>query len=102
MKEKIANSIAQRQNTILELTKIKEALEDAVNKETKFVMETLQFGGYFDMSLFRRKDKIPVSNYTMNLVLDELIKKEKEYIDKLIDMEIERVLKKRGKKEKKE
>lgn len=97
MKEKIANSIAQRQNTILELTKLKETLEDAINKETKFVMETLQFEGYFDMSLFRRKDKIPVSNYTMNLVLDGLIQKEKEYIDKLIDMEIERRIAKKKK-----
>lgn len=97
MKEKIANSIAQRQNTILELTKLKETLEDAIDKETKFVMETLQFGGYFDMSLFRRKDKIPVSNYTMKLVLDGLIQKEKEYIDKLIDMEIERKIAKKKK-----
>ena len=97
MKEKIANSIAQRQNTILELTKLKETLEDAIDKETKFVMETLQFEGYFDMSLFRRKYKIPVSNYTMGLVLDGLIQKEKEYIDKLIDMEIERRIAKKKK-----
>ena len=41
----------------------------------------------------QHKYKLDVSIYTMNLILDEAIRKEKERIDKLIDMEIERRMK---------
>lgn len=42
------------------------------------------------MHVIKRKDKLNISVYTMNLILDNVIAKEKERIDKLIDMEIER------------
>ena len=43
--------------------------------------------------IFKCKNKLDISVYTMNLILDEAIKKEKERIDKLIDMEIEKYMK---------
>lgn len=46
------------------------------------------------MHVIKRKDKLNISVYTMNLILDNAIAKEKDRIDKLIDMEIERKLKK--------
>ena len=42
------------------------------------------------MSTFKRKSTIDVSVPTMNLLLDSMIEKEKDYINKLIDMEVER------------
>ena len=45
------------------------------------------------MSPFKTKSTIDVSTYTMKLLLDEMIKKEKDYINKLIDMEVERRIK---------
>lgn len=93
MKEDISNSIALRQNTINELIKLKNTIDESIDKEVKFVIETTQLGGYFDVAPFKRKDKLPVTNNTMKLVIDGLIKKEKDRIDRLIDMEVERRIK---------
>lgn len=91
MKEKTANSIALHQMTINELKEIKTKIENALEDTTKFVVETKQL---LWTDIFTRKDKINVSAYTMNLIIDKAIEIEKERIDKLIDMEIEKRLKK--------
>ena len=92
MKEKIANSIALRQMAINELKEIKHNIEQSVDKNVKFSIETRHIIG-FDIGILEKKKTLPISNYTMKLLLDEAIRKEKERIDKLIDMEIERKLK---------
>ena len=92
MKEKIANSIALRQMTINELKEIKHNIEQSVDKNIKFSIETRHIIG-FDIGILKKKKTLPISNYTMKLLLDEAIRKEKERINKLIDMEIERKLK---------
>ena len=92
MKEKIANSIALRQMTINELKEIKHNIEQSVDKNVKFSIETRHIIG-FDVGILKKKKPLPISNYTMKLLLDEAIRKEKERINKLIDMEIERKLK---------
>ena len=92
MKEKIANSIALRQMTINELKEIKYNIEQSVDKNVKFSIETRHIIG-FDIGILKKKKTLPISNYTMKLLLDEAIRKEKERINKLIDMEIERKLK---------
>ena len=92
MEEKIANSIALRQMTINELKEIKHNIEQSVDKNVKFSIETRHIIG-FDVGILKKKKTLPISNYTMKLLLDEAIRKEKERIDKLIDMEIERKLK---------
>ena len=92
MKEKIANSIALRQMTINELKEIKHNIEQSVDENVKFSIETRHIIG-FDVGILKKKKTLPISNYTMKLLLDEAIRKEKERINKLIDMEIERKLK---------
>ena len=92
MEEKICNTIALCQMSINELRNIKKRLEDNCTDNVKFIIQTREFNP-IDLATFRRKHKLDISTYTMNLILDEAIKKEKERIDKLIDMEIERRMK---------
>ena len=93
MKEKIANSIALHQMTINELKEIKQNVEQSIDEKVKFSIETKHIIG-LDIGILKKKKTLSISNYTMELLLDEAIKKEKDRIDKLIDMEIERKLKK--------
>ena len=92
MEEKICNTIALCQMSINELKGIKKKLEDNCTDNVKFIIQTREFNP-IDLATFRRKHKLDISTYTMNLILDEAIRKEKEKIDKLIDMEIERRMK---------
>ena len=92
MEEKICNTIALCQMSINELRNIKKKLEDNCTDNVKFIIQTREFNP-IDLATFRRKHKLDISTYTMNLILDEAIRKEKERIDKLIDMEIERRMK---------
>lgn len=92
MEEKIYNTIALCQMSINELRDIKKRLEDNCTDNVKFIIQTREFNP-IDLATFKRKHKLDVSTYTMNLILDDAIKKEKERIDKLIDMEIERRMK---------
>ena len=92
MEEKICNTIALCQMSINELRNIKKRLEDNCTDNVKFIIQTREFNP-IDLATFRRKHKLDISTYTMNLILDEAIRKEKEKIDKLIDMEIERRMK---------
>ena len=92
MEEKICNTIALCQMSINELRNIKKRLEDNCTDNVKFIIQTREFNP-INLATFRRKHKLDISTYTMNLILDEAIRKEKERIDKLIDMEIERRMK---------
>ena len=92
MEEKICNTIALCQMSINELRNIKKKLEDNCTDNVKFMIQTKEFNT-IDLATFKCKYKLDISTYTMNLILDEAIKKEKERIDKLIDMEIERRMK---------
>ena len=92
MEEKICNTIALCQMSINELIDIKKRLEDNCTDNVKFIIQTREFNP-INLATFRRKHKLDISTYTMNLILDEAIRKEKEKIDKLIDMEIERRMK---------
>ena len=92
MEGKTCNTIALCQMSINELRNIKKKLEDNCTDNVKFMIQTREFNP-IDLATFRRKHKLDISTYTMNLILDEAIRKEKERIDKLIDMEIERRMK---------
>ena len=92
MEEKICNTIALCQMSINELIDIKKRLEDNCTDNVKFIIQTREFNP-IDLATFKHKYKLDVPTYTMNLILDEAIRKEKEKIDKLIDMEIERRMK---------
>ena len=90
MKDKIANSIALHQETINELKEIKKRLENSVLGSIKFMIKSKQF---LCTDLYARTDTVNISYNTLQLVLDKAIEKERERINKLIDMEIERRMK---------
>ncbi len=89
MNEKISNTIALHQMSINELNEIKHRIKTTATDDIRFRVETKHWYGYSEPFLAKSKDKLEISVYTMNLILDEAIDKEKEKINKLIDMEIE-------------
>lgn len=91
MKDKIINSIVLHQVTINELQELKDILKDSIASHADFIVKTKHFN-MMSLCSYTRKNKLELSNYTLNLLVDEAIKKEKERIDKLIDMEINKRL----------
>lgn len=89
MNEKISNTIALHQMSINELKEIKHRVETTESEDVRFRIETKHWYGYSEPFIAKNKDKLEISVYTMNLILDEAIKKEKEKIDSLINIEIE-------------
>ena len=89
MEDKIGNSIALHQQTINELNELKEKVETNQSEKIRFRIETKRWYGYSEPFLAKEKDIVDLSKYAMQVILDEAIKKEKERINKLIDMEIE-------------
>ena len=90
MKDKIENSIALHQETINELKEIQERLKDSVPGSMKFIIKSKQL---LWTDFYTRTDVVNISQGTMQLILDKAIEKERERIDKLIDMEIEKRVK---------
>lgn len=93
MKDKITNSIVLHQTAINELQNLKEVIKESTGREVDFIIKTKHFD-FISLASYSRKDKLELSNYTINLLIDEAIKKERNRIDKLIDMEVEKKLKK--------
>lgn len=88
MNEKLINSIALYQSSIEELKKLKECIDDNTEDNVNFIVETSHMIGYLDVNFIKRKTKVNISNRSMNLILNEAIEKEKDEINKLIDMEV--------------
>ena len=98
MDDKIANSIVLHQLTIKELEEIKKNVKENIDDIVRFCIEKRLAFGEWDLCIARVKHKLDISPRTMLLILDEVEKKEKERIDKLIDMEIDhRTIEKRRK-----
>ena len=97
MEDKIANSIALHQMTVNELLEIKERVKNNVDDTVRLRIETRQIFRAWEPYIIKRKNKLEVSPRTMNLILDEAIRKEKEHINNLIDMEIQRAISKKKK-----
>lgn len=98
MKEEIAKTIATKQKEIEELQKIKELVKDNIEANTKLNITTKHIAAYFEPHTIKRKSIIDISNSTITLLLNEMIEKQKAYIDKLIDTEIEERKNSNGKK----
>lgn len=94
--DKIENSIALHQNTIINLEHIKEEVNASETEEIRFKIETKHWYGCYTPTLpdiphlSKIKHKIDISKYSATVLLDTAIKLERERIDKLIDMEIEK------------
>lgn len=95
MEEKIANSIALHQMTIEEVRGIKRNVQENIDDTVRFDIRTRLIFRRWEPYISRIKNKLDISPRTMLLILDEVEKKEKERIDKLIDMEIEKKTKKK-------
>lgn len=90
MDDKIANTIALHQMAINELEEIKHRVETTATNDIRFIIQTKHWYGYSEPFIAKTRDKLEVSTYTMLKILDEAIKTEKQNIDKLIDMAIEK------------
>lgn len=89
MDDKIANSIALHQMTIEEVREIKKNVQESIDDTVRFDIRTRLVFRRWEPYISRIKNKLDISPRTMLLILDEVEKKEKERIDKLIDMEID-------------
>ena len=89
MDDKTANSIALHQMTIEEIREIKRNIKENIDDTVRFRIETRLIFRRWEPYIYKVKNKLEVSPRTMILILNEVERKEKERIDKLIDMEIE-------------
>lgn len=87
--EKINNTIALKVMSIEELKRVKEKVEKTQGDNVRFKVETKHWYGYSEPFLAKDKDVLNISKYTMQLILEEAINKEKERINKLTDKIIE-------------
>lgn len=94
MDDKITNSIALHQMTIEEVREIRKNIRENIDDTVRFDIRTRLIFKRWEPYITVIKNKLNISPRTMLLILDEIEKKEKERIDKLIDMEIEKRIKK--------
>lgn len=89
--EKITNTIFLCQCKINELEKIKEKISKMDSKEIRFRIETKHWYGWdIEGHIVKERSDISISEYTMNAIIDTAIEKEREHINKLIDLEVEK------------
>ena len=88
MEDKIANSLALHQMTIKEIREIKRNVRDNIDDTVRFRIETRLMFRRWEPYIYKVKNKLEMSPRTMLLILEEVERKEKEKIDKLIDIEI--------------
>lgn len=85
--KEISKAIYVHQNTINEMERIKDRLELSPPENVKVKVETQRWFGFGDDSFLKKeKNEIPISKYTMHLILDTAIKNEYENISKLIEV----------------
>ncbi len=89
MEDKISNSIALYQCCINELEELKKRVQTSETEDIRFIIKTKHWYGYSEPFLGKEKTRIDISKYTMEVVIDEAINKQRERINQLIDMEIE-------------
>ncbi len=85
MDDKIANSITLHQMTIEEIREIKRNIEENIDDTVRFDIRTRLIFKRWEPYITVIKNKLEVSPRTMLLILDEVEKKERGQIDKLID-----------------
>lgn len=90
-KEYILNTIAKKVSTINDLKKIKEKVKNNTGDTIKLKIQTV--GLYHFIDSIKENSNFTLSTYSMELILDSAISKEKERINKLIDRLIEEEIK---------
>ena len=90
MNDKTSNTIALKQQIINELEKISLDVKESVTNDIRFRIETKHWYGYSEPFLKKDRHILDVSKDTMQSIINSAIEKEKEGIEKLIDMEIQK------------
>lgn len=90
MNEKISNTIALHQMAINELKEIKHKVQKTATDNVRFRIETKHWYGYSEPFLKKDRHILYVSKDTMQSIINSAIEKERERINKCIDMEIHR------------
>ena len=91
--EKIENSIFLHQQKINELEKFIERINESETQKIRIKIETKHWYGYSEPFLIKLKHRFNISKETMIDILNKMIDENKETINKLIDMEIDRRIK---------
>ena len=89
--------IAKHQQIINELNAIKDRVVKNIDEKVTFCVHTRELFRSWEPYVRKHKDHIDVSPETMYTILNGAIEKERERINKLINMEIERELERRSK-----
>lgn len=91
MEDKIANTIAKHQQIINELKLLLLDIENSSTKDIRFRVETKHWYGYSEPRYLRTDRHIlNLSKNAMQSIINSAIEKEKEKINKCIDIEIEK------------
>ena len=96
MLDKIENTIALHQETIEALKQIQDRVKKSDTNDIRIRIETGHWYGYSEPFLARYKHKLEISKYSTNVLLETAIALEKERINNLIDMEIEKRMLEKG------
>lgn len=83
----IGEKIADKQNNINELKKIKQLIEDNINPTASVFIETKHFHTWFQPEIIKYKHKLNINTDALVLLIDEIIYKEERAIDKIINNE---------------
>lgn len=89
MNDKIGNSIAKHQQIINELNELKVLVSENLDNKVKFCIHTREMFHSWEPYEIKHKKHMDISPEAMYTILNEAISKERERINKLIDMEIE-------------
>ena len=88
--EKIYNTIFVKQNTINKLKKLHDIIDSSRSQNVRFRVETKHWYGYgTDFNEGKERTEIPISKDEMRSIIEIAIERQTEYINKLIDMEVE-------------
>ncbi len=88
--EKIENSIIYNKMKIDEIQMIKNRVVLSETEKIRIKIETKRWYGFSEPFLTKEIDKIEIQKSTAIVILNEILNKHQQNIDKLIDIEIER------------
>lgn len=87
----LSNTIYRCQGSIYELEELKRKVSESISENVRFRIETKHWYGYvLDENIQKEKSVLDLSKYTMEILIDSAIEKQRKRIDKLINEELRR------------
>lgn len=86
---RLENTICSKQTIINELENIIESIKESYDDKIRIKIETKHWYGFSEPFRVKKKHKIKYEKDTILEILENVIRKEREYINECIDMEIE-------------